>query len=132
MSSCGCNTTPCSCSPAPDPVCPPESKPTKCDLFRPGDKNCWVEKGDETARGVCMLDTMEECQIIYAIQRDERARADLLRVTSDERLRELATTVPRLPKVEEEDAQQALVNRPNSAESIPFYAIFRGQPPFAQ
>lgn len=130
--SCGCNNTPCSCSPAPQPVCPPEGKVSKCDLYRPGDANCWVEKGDETAKGICMLDTLEECQIIYILERDDRARADLLKVTSDEALRALATSVPRLPVVERADAEQALVNQPNSAASNPFYAIFRGQPPFAQ
>jgi hypothetical protein len=79
-----------------------------------------------------MLDTMCEAQIIYVLERDDKARADLLKVTSDPHLRELARTVPRLPTVEQTDVEQANINQPNNSGSIPFYAIFRGQPPFAQ
>ena len=129
--SCGCAQTPCNCQVGPAPVCPPAAPETKCDLYRPGDTNCWVEGAPE-AKGVCMLDTMCEAQVINSLQRSDQARADLLKVTSDPELRRLATTVPRLPKVEEVDAEQALINKPNAPESIPFYAIFRGQPPFAQ
>jgi hypothetical protein len=79
-----------------------------------------------------MLDTMTDAQVIYILERDEKARADLLTVTSDPCLLKLAQTVPRLPVVEETDAEQALVNRPNEPAQNPFYAIFRGQPPFPQ
>jgi hypothetical protein len=79
-----------------------------------------------------MLDTMTDAQIAYSLERDDRARADLLTVTSDPHLHELARTVPKLPKVELSDVEQALLNQPNNVGSIPFYALFRGQPPFAQ
>jgi hypothetical protein len=102
----------------------------------PGSKNVWVERGnspnDVNAIGVCMLDTMCDAEIIYSIERDEQARVDLLQITSDPHLLELARTVPRLPTVELADAEQAQVNQPNNSGSIPFYSIFRGQPPFAQ
>jgi hypothetical protein len=96
----------------------------------------WVERGDTpndvNAIGICLLDTMSDAQVIYTIEHDEAAREDLLRVTTDPRLIELATTVPRLPVVEEVDAEQAVNNRTNEPSAIPFYAVFRGQPPFAQ
>ncbi len=137
--SCGCNSTPCSCSGStalPDASeCPPPPT-TFCNLYRPGMTNVWVEKGpnpeDINCPGICLLDTMSEAQIIWSIEHDEKARQDLLLVTTDPHLRELATTIPRLPVVEETDAEQALINRPNEPSGNPFYTIFRGQPPFAQ
>jgi len=129
--SCGCQSSPCACQ----SVCPSPSA-TRCNLYVPGSKNVWVERGtspgDENAPGVCMLDTMCDSEIVYCLQRDDQARADLLKVTSDPHLLELARSTPRLPTVEEADAEQALLNRPNDPSSIPFYSIFRGQPPFAQ
>lgn len=99
-------------------------------------KNVWVERGctpnDADAVGVCLLDTMSEAQVIYSIEHDEAAREDLLRVTSDPALRALANSVPRLPVVEEADAEQAQYNRTNEMGANPFYTVFRGQPPFAQ
>jgi hypothetical protein len=96
----------------------------------------WVEHGpnpgDEKTIGVCLLDTMCDSQIIYVLERDEKARADLQTVTTDPHLICLAQTVPRLPVVEEADAEQALLNRPNEPAQNPFYSVFRGQPPFAQ
>lgn len=126
-----CNSSPCDCVRAVVP-----ERVTRCDRYVPGTENVWVERGcsanDVTARGVCMLDTMTDAQISYCLERDERARADLLTVTSDPHLLELARTVPQLPKVELTDVEQALLNQPNNVGSIPFYALFRGQPPFAQ
>lgn len=131
--SCGCQITPCACSP--DSACPPAST-TRCDRYVPGSQNVWVERGcspnDVTAPGVCMLDTMTDSQIIHSLERDDVARADLLTVTSDPHLLELARTIPRLPTVEETDVEQALLNQSNNSGAIPFYALFRGQPPFAQ
>lgn len=100
---------------------------TKCD----GDtkNNVWVERGDENAIGICLLDTMSEPQVIHVVERDETARQDLLRVTTDPRLQEIARTVPRLPTYEESDEQQKDINRSYTAASIPFYAIFQGRTP---
>lgn len=140
--SCGCNKTPCNCPP-PDPCGPPRPC-TKCDLYVPGTPNVWVERGavspdlfaaeqpDYKVPGVCSLDTLGEAQIINIIERDDKARADLLKVTSDPHLRHLALTVPKLPTQELVDAEQLNQNRPNEPSSIPFYAVFRGQPPFPQ
>lgn len=128
-----CQTDPCSCSTL--EACQ-QTPATKCNLYVHGMENVWVERGcspnDVDAPGVCMLDTMREQQVIYVLERDDKARADLLKVTTDPRLLELARTVPRLPTVELADAQQAQFNQPNNSGSIPFYAVFRGKPPFAQ
>jgi len=93
---------------------------TLCDLDRTD--NVWVE-GD-----VCMLDTLREDQVIYILQRDEKARADLCRVTSNEHLRELAATVPRLSTERPGDKLQKQGNQ----NTIPFYATFKGRPPTAR
>ena len=133
--SCTCQQNPCACVDGPAQPCPPTAPPSKCDLYRPGMANVWVERGctpnDVTAPGICLLDTMSEAQVIYSVERDEKARADLLTVTSDAGLRAIALNVPRLPVVEETDAEQAQHNRTNEPASNPFYAVFRGQPPFA-
>lgn len=127
--SCGCNQSPCACELQPVEVCDPPVPVTKCDRYD-GTDNCWVEKGDPSAAGVCMLDTMDDSQIINVLEHDQRARADLLKVTSDPDLLKLARTIPKLPVQERADIEQALVNKPNEPASIPFYALFRGQPPF--
>jgi len=116
--SCGCQSTPCGCS------------TTKCD--RDTTNNVWLERGSENARGICLLDTLTETQVINILEKDERARADLLRVTSDVRLLELARTTKRLSTAEEADLQQKWANKNESPSSNPFYGVFRGQPPFAQ
>jgi len=70
---------------------------------------------------------MSDCQVIYVLERDERARADLIRVTDDAHLLNLANTIPRLPTIETSDAEMKGQN-----SYSPFYSVFRGQPPFAQ
>lgn len=80
--------------------------------------------------GICMLDTMTRAQVISVIEADDVARADLKRVTSDPCLLELANNVQKLPTEEPGDTLQRELGR--QADSIPFYSVFRGQPPFAQ
>ncbi len=130
---CNCGQNPCACR-----------RCTRCDLYVQGTPNVWVERGEVSADlfqagtpdysrvGICSLDTLTDAQIINIIERDEKARQDLLKVTSDPHLRKLALTVPRLPTQELVDAEQLNQNRPNEPSSIPFYAVFRGQPPFPQ
>lgn len=110
----------------------PAPKTTKCDLYRPGELNVWVERGTPGAVGICLLDSMSRDQVIYSLERDDVARQDLTRVTTDPELLELAATVVRLPTAELVDMEQTIHNRPQEPAGIPFYAIFRGQPPFAQ
>ena len=121
----------------PTPPCGDETEPTcgnvapspstKCDRDRVN--NVWVEGADENGEGgICLLDTMKDCQVIYSLERDELARQDLLRVTSDAHLLELANTVPPLPTTEEGDDLQKKLNR--NAQSLPFYNQFRGNIPW--
>ncbi len=109
-------------SASPSPVC----------TFCNGDRkdNVWVEGVTDVNGngGICMLDSLTEQEIIGIIEVDDRARADLKRVTTDPTLLHLANTIPRLPTTEEGDILQKQTNQ----NSIPFYSIFRGQPPFAQ
>jgi hypothetical protein len=144
MSCPNCHKTPCGCfqnvrpgkDPVPAPtVCDPYPTPlSKCMPLK--EPNVWIERGDnsgsENAPGICLLDTMSEEQVIFVLERDQKARVDLLKVTNDPRLLELARTVEPLPTQEEMDMHQKWFNRSDSPTSIPFYAIFRGQPPFAQ
>lgn len=103
------------------------SPTTFCDRDRVN--NVWVEGADaQGVGGVCLLDTMSDPQVIYVLQRDEVARADLRRVTSDPHLLELADSVPRLPTGRFGDEIQKEVNR----NSLPFYTVFRGRPPTAR
>jgi hypothetical protein len=91
----------------------------------------WIEGSvdpETGCGGVCLLDVYEDDTIIYVLQRDEGARADLLRVTDDPHLCELAHTVPPLPKISEEQKLSAVA----APAVIPFYHYFHGQPPFAQ
>jgi len=133
MSTCGCQSTPCTCEIPAECETPTA---TRCDLYVPGTENVWVERGcspnDASAPGICLLDTMCDEQIIHVLERDDKARSDLLKVTSDQGLINLAKTVPKLPTVEQSDVEQALLNQPHNSGSIPFYALFRGKPPFAQ
>ncbi len=97
--------------------CPPPPAPgtfTFCD----GDttNNYWVEDG------VCMLDTLRVDQVVYALERNPEARADLRRVTSDPELLKMADEVPTLPSKEEEDALQQTHNN----DILPYYTVFRG------
>ncbi len=140
-----CRKHPCECGrSAPPNPCEPEKRCTRCDLYVQGTPNVWVERGavspdlfqaeqpEYKVPGICALDTLSDAQIINIIERDDRARADLLKITSDPHLRKLALTVPKLPTQELVDAEQLNQNRPNEPSSIPFYAVFRGQPPFPQ
>jgi len=113
----------------PNPECPPPPC-TKCD--RDKTNNVWVEGHDpeKGVPGICLLDTLEDYQVIDVLQRDERARQDLLRVTSDPHLLDLAVKIPRFPTTEEGDELQKDFG--NTTSASPFYSIFRGQPPFAQ
>lgn len=102
---------------------------SNCDCDRTN--NMWFE-GENANKGVgiCLLDTWSDEQIIYSLQHNPNAARDLLKITANPRLRELAMTVPLLSGEREGDREQREGNRNNEAGSIPFYAIFRGQMPF--
>jgi hypothetical protein len=90
-------------------------RPTLCD----GDttNNEWVDSG------ICMLDSMDLDQVVYVLQRNPKARDDLVRVTSCQELHELLDLVPILPAVREDDQLQSSFN---SGDCLPQYTIYRG------
>jgi len=72
--------------------CADDPKSTCCDLDI--EDNVWVEgvvdlSANPQKRGICMLDTMSEDQIIYTLRHDPRARCDLPKVTSCSEILEL-------------------------------------------
>lgn len=117
---------------APDPsivgseVCCDDTPETFCDLDVT--HNVWVEGIVDVPngkRGLCMLDTLTEEQVIYILQHDPQARIDLPKVTSNEQLRRMASQVPLLPRQDAADVEQSR----DARAGLPFYTIFRGQPP---
>lgn len=102
---------------------------TFCDRERRN--NVWVEGPVDSngQGGICMLDIMSADQIVGVLQVDEQARAHLRTVTSNAELLALADQVQRLPTTTQGDEMQKDFNR---NDYIPFYSIFRGQPPFSQ
>jgi hypothetical protein len=89
--------------------------PSYCDLDTNGGENHWVDGG------ICMLDTMNKAQIVYSIEHNPKARADLPKVTSHPELLELLVHVPLLST---EDEDQETMDRLQSGS--PFYDLFRG------
>jgi len=120
----------CDCKDPDPPVCDPVPRKTYCDKDRRN--NVWIDGGNrETGEGgVCILDNLNESQLEYILERDEIARRDLVKVTTDPWLLNKAATVQRLPTTEEMDALQVGLNR--QKDTIPFYTAFAGKPPFAQ
>lgn len=122
--------------PAPDPsvtgseqCC--DSPTTLCDLDVRN--NVWVEgvvDVEHGKRGICMLDTLSERQIIGILQHDPRAREDLPKVTSNPELHQLLATTRLLPRQELEEELQERSNR--NPAGIPFYSVFRGRAPAAR
>ena len=94
--------------------------------------NVWLEGGNhETGEGgVCLLDNMNQDQVVYCVERDDVARKDLKRVTRDPTLLAIAENTPRLDTREPMDVEQSEIN--NNNFTMPFYQAFRGQPPYAQ
>ncbi len=106
--------------------CCEDTPETFCDLEVTN--NVWVEGIVDVPagkRGLCMLDSMTIDQVIYVLEHDPRARTDLLKVTSNADLRRLAGEVPLLPRQDAADLEQSA----DAKAGLPFYTVFRGQPP---
>jgi hypothetical protein len=105
----------------------PSPRTTYCDRDRRD--NVWIEGGNrETGEGgVCILDNLVQDQVVWILERDYKARADLIRVTSDPQLQFLAHNIAPLPTGNAVDDEMHDANT-----NVPFYSVFRGQPPFAQ
>lgn len=106
--------------------CCDDSPETFCDLDVTN--NVWVEGIVDVPagkRGICMLDSLTVDQVIYILEHDPQARIDLPKVTSNEALRRLVAEVPLLPRQDAADVEQSL----DARAGLPFYTVFRGQPP---
>ncbi len=79
--------------------------------------NVWIENGK------CTLDNLTFDQVWFILGKNPRAKRDLLRITSDPQLIELANNT-KLVVDELEDAKvpERLVNK----NTIPFYTVLRG------
>jgi hypothetical protein len=100
-----------------EPECQEGPGPTLCDLDT--SNNEWVEGNGS----ICMLDNMCLDQVVYVLQRNPKARADLIRVTSCLELHDLLDKVPLLSGQKEDDHLQSTFN---SGDCLPQYTIFRG------
>lgn len=136
---CSCNRTPCNCTNTPSCLCnqvpctcctttsTAVASTTLCNLDRRN--NVWVEGADADGNsGICLLDTITEDQFIGVIQRDPLARTDLVRVTDNAYLLNLAAITPMLPTVPEGDELQRQMNQ----NTMVLYTVFKGVPPFNQ
>lgn len=99
--------------------------PTCCDLNRLN--NVWVEGEYPETGAVCMLDNLTIASISEILTRDPRARQDLVKVTSNPYLRDLAAQVPQLSTQDDGDRVQKQASQILGAG--PFYTLFRGQIP---
>jgi len=73
----------------------------------------------------CRLDDLTYGQVYYVLTRNPNAKRDLLKITDDRALIELANKSGLLMDEKEENAQSAArINNPK--HTLPFYTLFRG------
>lgn len=98
-------------------ACKSYSNTSLCD----GDceKNIWF------VNGKCKLDELTFDQVYFILQRNPSAKKDLLRVTTNQELIQLATYSQLIKDPIEDDMRPyRLVNNP--AQTLPFYTLFKG------
>ncbi len=103
----------------------PERGSGKCTVCD-GDKtdNIWFQPGPPGFPGRCILDELTFEQVYYVLQRVPQAKPDLLRITSDPVLIQLAND-SRLVTDEIESNQKA-ADMINKQGTLPFYTLMRG------
>ena len=97
--------------------CNPEKKKSLCD----GDcsKNIWF------VNGKCKLDGLTYDQVYFVLQKNPNAKSDLLRVTTDPNLLELAKRSQLIADpIEDDNIPYKMINNPKN--TLPFYTLFRG------
>jgi hypothetical protein len=101
--------------------CNPTPECTLCT----GDKadNIWFVPRAPGYPGRCILDELTYEEVYEVLRRVPRAKADLIRITNDPTLLQLAQTtqLARSPQ-DEADMVQKRLNR----NTLPFYTLFRG------
>ncbi len=95
------------------------SEPRKTLCTGDTSKNIWFEKGK------CRLDDLTYSTVIFILTRNRNAKSDLLRITSDPCLIDIANkTRLVVPQIEDDARAAARINNP--AQTLPFYTLFRG------
>ncbi len=97
--------------------CNPDKKKSLCD----GDcsNNMWFVKGQ------CRLDQLLYDQVYFILQKNPNAKHDLLKITTDEKLRWMANTTRLVQSTIQEDIRPYnVINNPRN--TLPFYTLFRG------
>ena len=97
--------------------CNPDCRQTLCT----GDcsNNIWYQQG------ACKLDTLTYDQVYFVLERNPKAKKDLLRITNDPCLIELATNSNLIrDPIEDGESVARVINNP--AQTLPFYTLFRG------
>ena len=75
--------------------------------------------------GKCLLDNLTYDQVYFVLQRNPNAKKDLLRVTTDRNLLELARQSRLIMDTIQDDmSPYRVINNP--ARTLPFYTLFRG------
>jgi hypothetical protein len=85
--------------------------------------NMWFREGAPGYAGQCILDTLTYEQVIGVLERVPGAGKDLLKITNDPCLVELANKVGLI--VPEQEQNQQVMDRLGN-RNIPYYTIFRG------
>lgn len=99
------------------------------DIPNPNYNECTVCNGDTKnniwfVNGKCLLDTSSYETIYMTLKRNPNAKADLLRITSDPVLRQLAMDTVFL--ADEQKADEAVTQK-IARGRIPFYSLFKGK-----
>jgi hypothetical protein len=120
----GCGGIPCSCGRHACFSDPVNLNPNGCTVCT-GDtsNNIWVQPGPPGYPGKCKLDLLTYEQVYCVLQRVPCAKADLLKITSDQCLVNLANSTQLVVPEKEDNAIAASRLMRNS---LPYYTVFRG------
>jgi hypothetical protein len=112
----------------PTPTFGPNSR---CNVISELHHNVWVEYRDEDKGipGCCMLDTLDDSQVVGVLLHNPRSRTDLQRVTTDPHLLSLLANLrPLSDPQDEQDSIQKKIGK--TSEAGAFYSVFQGKFPF--
>jgi hypothetical protein len=106
------------------PSSPVNPDPNNCTVCN-GDTECniWWEPGPPGFPGKCKLDHLTYEDVYWILSKVPQAKADLLRITTDECLIRLANTTKLI--VPEKEANQLVAKRLHK-NSLPYYTLFKG------
>jgi hypothetical protein len=106
------------------PVNPHPNLKSVCDRTGYSDHNIWIQKTPIGYKDKCKLDLLDYGQVMNILRRIPCAAAHLLEVTTDPCLVYLANNVKMY--IPEKEINNELEKR-LSANTLPFYTVFRGK-----